>query len=119
MDSLVSIRAHDDVVWVEVQPQGFDDKNCLAVEQQVLAAAAQQPSQPVLLDLSHVDSIASVALGVLVGLARTFHERGRRFVVAGAQQSVRGTLSLTRLNKLFEMQPTVEAALARIARVKC
>lgn len=112
--SLVVIQAHAAAIWAAVQRPRLDDVSASALNPEILAAAEKQPGQPVVLDLSAVSYVPSLGLGSLVSLQRTFRQQGRRLILVGLHDDVRSTFAVTRLDKLFEIQPTFEAAVARV-----
>jgi anti-sigma B factor antagonist len=107
----VSIRPHDQVVWAVVHHREMDDSATEQVQKTVPAAAAAKPGQPVVLDLSQVEFVPSLALGTLVSLLKSLRQGGHRLLLAGLHPHVRATLAVTRLDKLFEIYPTVDDAL--------
>ncbi len=107
----IAIQPHAQVVWAVIQRSRLDDAAIEQMQRQVTAAAAQQPSQPVVLDMSQVDFVPSLALGALVSLMRRLKQDGHRFLLVGVHPEVRTILAITRLDKLFEIYPTCAEAL--------
>ncbi len=110
----VSIEPHAEVVWAKVQRSDLDDAALTQLQVDVSAAAAQQPKLPVLLDLSQVRFIPSLGLGTLVMLMRNLKKNNQRLLLVGVQSDVRTVFAITRLDKLFEMHASVEAALSHL-----
>ena len=110
----VTIEPRDDVIYALVNQARLDDSAVDRLHGEVLSAAAQKPNVPVVVDLSHVNYMPSMALGTLVMLMRHLKNSERRFVLIGLQHEVRTVLAITRLDKLFEIQTDLEAALKRI-----
>ena len=75
------------------------------------AAAEQAPGLPVVVDLSNVQVMPSMAIGALVSMWKTIKTDERRFVLVGLQPRVRETLTICRLTTLFEIHETVDEAL--------
>jgi anti-sigma B factor antagonist len=71
-------------------------------------ALAEGPNR-VILDLTEVSFMDSTGLGVLVGLLKKLGADGS-LVVCGAQPPVRRLFELTRLDTLFRLTPSLEAA---------
>ena len=67
----------------------------------------------VVLDLTNVREIDSTALGVVVGTGRRLHAAGREVYLVGANARVLLLLQLTKLDAVFPIAATVEAALGR------
>jgi anti-sigma B factor antagonist len=111
----IAIQPHAQVVWAVIQQRELNDTAIDQMQRQVSAAAAQQPSQPVVLDMSQVEFVPSLALGALVSLMRRLKQEGHRFILVGMHPDVRTTLAVTRLDKLFEIHPNLAEALNHLA----
>jgi anti-sigma B factor antagonist len=111
---IVSTTAHPEVVWVTVHTQKLDENSTELFRSETISAAARTPALPIVLDLQAVEFVPSMALGALVALNRDFKQQGRRFVLVGVNAVVRPVFALTRLDKLFEMQPSLDDALGRL-----
>ncbi|MBI2340330.1 MAG: STAS domain-containing protein [Deltaproteobacteria bacterium] len=71
------------------------------------------PSDPrLVLDFSGVDFIDSACLGALVGLARRLRETGGDVKIASPTPEVKSIFQITRLDRLFEVFATKEAAVS-------
>ena len=110
----ISIKPHAEVVCVVVHQPRLDDAALVHLQRELPAAAAQQPNLPVVLDLTQVNYVPSMALGALVMLMRHLKDSNQRFVLVGLQPDVRTVLAITRLDKLFEIQSNLEAALKQL-----
>lgn len=64
----------------------------------------------VVIDLSDVEFIDSVGLGVLVGLFKTIRTQGCRANFIGVRPGVRRVLEIIRLDEIFEVHPDLESA---------
>jgi anti-anti-sigma factor len=112
--SAVTIEPHAEAVRAVISQPRLDETNIDKVQEEITAAAAQKPGLPVVLDLLEVDYIPSVGLGGLVGLMKRLRADGHRFILTGLQGEVRMLLSITRLDKLFEIRTTFDDALQHI-----
>jgi len=65
----------------------------------------------VVLDLSKVAIVPSLALGLLVQMANKCRARQQKLVLAGVQPQVRQVFSITRLDRIFQFAESAEAAL--------
>ena len=72
---------------------------------------ATKPKQLVV-DLSQVSYIDSSGLAVLIEGMQNVAAYGGKFSLAGLQDSVRPIFEIARLDQVFEIYPTVDAALA-------
>lgn len=77
-------------------------------------AAHRSASQPLVLDLSHIDFIDSSGLGALVQLAKQCGGDGQQFLVVGNARVVQ-TVKLVRLEEFLHLQPDLETALGCLA----
>lgn len=68
----------------------------------------------IVLDISSVQFMDSSSLGALVSLLKMVGNRGD-LIVAGASGIVADLFKLTRMDRVFRMAPSVEAALEPIA----
>ena len=105
------VELHPSVVVARVQADRLDESNLKAVRSEVSAAGADSPHLPVALDLCNVSFLPSLSLGGLVQLAQIFKARGQRLVLANLQPSVRQTITITRLDRLFEIQDDLSTLL--------
>jgi anti-sigma B factor antagonist len=70
----------------------------------------------VVIDLSEIEFIDSVGLGVLVGLFKTIRTRGCRANFIGVRPGVQRVLEIIRLDEIFEVYPDLESATRALAR---
>ena len=110
----IAITVQDGILLTKVECAHMEDQHAQALVLQLVAAADQTPSLPIVLDLSHVTIMPSMSIGVLVTLWKTFQERRQRFILADVQPQVRQTLTLCRLDKLLELCDSVEEAKLRL-----
>ena len=106
-----AIERHPSVVVVRVQADRLDETNLAAVRSEVSAAGSESPQLAVALDLVNVSFVPSLSLGGLVQLAQIFKGRGQRLVLTNLQPPVRQTITVTRLDRLFEIQDDLSALL--------
>lgn len=113
----VSIQPHAEAVWAIIHQSKLDDVISEQLQREIPAAAAQRPGLPVVLDMSLVAFIPSVALGSLVLLSRSLKKDGRHFFLVGLQPEIRNLLALTRIDKLLEIHGSLEEALSHLRSV--
>lgn len=68
----------------------------------------------IVLDLSRTDFLDSSGLGALVTAVKRLGSRGT-LAIAGAQGAVTRLFSLTRMDRVFALHPSVEAAVTQMA----
>jgi anti-anti-sigma factor len=106
----ISIRPQAELVCVAVHVPALKDATLDELHRALDTAADEHPNLPVILDLTPVNYVPSMALGALVGVMRQLKQSGRRFIIVGLQPEVRTVLAITRLDKLFEIQADLETA---------
>ena len=100
-----------------------DDWSVVAVTGELEMATAPRLRQQVVsligagrshlvIDLSGVDFIDSVGLGVVVGALKRCRTHGGDLMVVGAVPRVRSLFEITRLDEIIDLHPDVEQALA-------
>ncbi len=110
----ITITAQEGIILARVECEHMEDQHAQALVVQLVAAADQAPSLPIVLDLSQVSIMPSMSISVLVTLWKKFQGSGQRFILADVQPQVRRTLTICRLDKVFELSDTVEEARLRL-----
>ncbi len=100
----------DTTGWVVIPLRGDADLAAAPALRRQLAQVASVPAW-VVLDLSGLDFIDSTGLGVLVGMLRRVRAGGGDVRIAGARPGIERVFSVTGLDQLFSLYPTVEAAI--------
>jgi anti-sigma B factor antagonist len=77
-----------------------------------LRAMTEKKPKQVVVDLSRVIYVDSSGLAVLIEGMQNVEEYGGKFALAGLQETVRSIFELARLDQVFQIFPTVDAALA-------
>lgn len=78
---------------------------------ETLQRLAQESGGPIVLDLTDLSMLDSTALDIVAGCGRTLHADGRELYLAGPNELVALLLKITKIDGLFPVVPTVEAAL--------
>ena len=65
----------------------------------------------VIIDFSGVQIVSSGVIGLLIEMSRQAQSKGGKFVVAGLQPHVSEVFSIARLERVLNIQPTVDDAL--------
>ncbi|MEQ6249774.1 STAS domain-containing protein [Sulfitobacter sp. HNIBRBA3233] len=95
---------------ITVQEQRIDAFVALAFKDR-MREITSDTQETVLLDLNHVDFIDSSGLGAIVAAMKQLAP-DRRLLLAGMTATVDKVFRLTRMDSVFGIYPTVEAALA-------
>ena len=89
---------------------GEIDHDSQSVLGEAAAAAFESGGRRLVIDLAGVPFCDSGGLSLFVRLHRQAVERGGSLRLAGAQDSVRSVLTITSLDRMFPLHPTVEQA---------
>lgn len=90
------------------------DAAVAVVFKQKMAEMTDHPAKRVVLDLSAVDFLDSSGLGAVVGAMKTMGE-GRKLDLAGLSPTVEKVFRLTRMDTVFRIYPSRQAALMDVA----
>ena len=110
----VSLERTGDTAVARLPVKLLDDKPLRVLGQMLDRAAADGgPAggpKAVVLDMSRVQIIPSIGLGALVQLHNECKARQQKLKLAAVLPQVRQILGLTRLDRVFELSDSVEAA---------
>ena len=110
--TVTSIESTGRAIIARPQMKLMDDNALKSLEQRVEEAAAANPGvQLVILDLARVAVLPSLALGLLVRMADKCHARDQELKLVGLQPPVRRVFAITRLDRVFQLADSVEAAI--------
>ena len=108
----VPVETRGEAVIARPQSKMMDDVLLKALGQAVdEAAGASSGISLVVIDLSRAQIIPSLALGLLVQMSTKCKSRQQKLKLAAVQPTVRQVFAITRLDRIFDFAPTVEAAL--------
>ena len=82
-----------------------------AIAESLSGIISRKPPR-LLIDLSRVSYLDSSAIAVLIDAMQKVQKYGGAFGVVGMQESVRSIFEIARLDQVFRIFPTVEAAAA-------
>jgi len=109
-----TVDRRDGVVIMKVEARNLDEDNTKRVHADIAAAVEQSPSVPFILDLSNVKFLPSLTLGAMVRLGTDFRQRNQRLLLASLQPTVKQVVTITRLDRIFEIHDTVDSALISV-----
>lgn len=110
-DPVTEILPHDEVLLIAIRRRSLDDVSTQTMIDDIHTAASARPGVPIVLDMSEVKFAPSVALGSLAHLTKSFKFDRRRIALVGIDPRVRGTISVTQLDRLLEIHDTLEQVL--------
>ena len=112
--SEIAIVPHDEIVWARLECDRMEEEHAKSMQSAVSAAAEKANGLPVVLDLTRVDTMPSLSIGALVSLWQDLKQKGQRLILAGLRPNVRQTLTVCRLDKIFEITESVDEAVSRV-----
>jgi len=109
--SIIEQVPHAEIVLMQIKKRTFDEAAANRMLEDVSVASSTAPDKPVVLDFAKVEFVPSAALGGLVRLAQGLRLGGTRLILVNLDRRVRGSLTVTRLDKVLELRQTLEDAL--------
>lgn len=104
---------HDEKTVLILQEERLDAHNSSDFRDHILKLL-EQGDQHLIIDLSEVRFIDSSGLGALLSGYKNATLRSGSLLLAGLQPRVQSMFELTRLHRVFEIYPTLEAALTKV-----
>ena len=89
------------------------------LERRITAQATMAGKFNVILDLGEVEFIPSMLMSVLVKTLQSLGDQGRKFLLVGMNRHIRASFKLTRIDILFDLHDTVDAARAALGAGVC
>jgi anti-anti-sigma factor len=87
----------------------------LVEAQDAIEAVIDEKDRPkVIVDFSGVQIVSSGVIGLLIEMSRQAQSKGGTLIVAGLQPQVSQVFSIARLERVLNIQPTVDDALRAI-----
>ena len=106
------VTQEDDIAVVEILVPRLSDMNVETLRTEVAAAIAQ--SQSIILDISRVNYISSVIIGVCAALYKQVKANKGDMKAVASHPVVVEVLKSARFDKLLDLQPDKESALAKM-----
>ncbi len=107
-----TVRECDGYVLAELA--GTIDEGAKAAFDEHLHSVIESPGKHLLIDLSGSARITSAGIGSLVTLVSRANAKGSRVVLVNPSPFVASIFQATKLNKFFEIAPTVDEGIARL-----
>jgi anti-sigma B factor antagonist len=102
-----------EIMVLHVGETRLDAARAPALREELLRLIDAGHSQ-IVLDLSATDFLDSSGLGALVSAVKRMGSKGT-FAIAGANGAVARLFTLTRMDRVFALHPSVDAAVTQIA----
>jgi anti-anti-sigma factor len=113
-NTAVSVETRDDGRAIVARPgkKLMDDEALKALRTAIEDACTANPAASlIVVDLSAVGLLPSLALGLLVQIANKCKARQQKMKLAAVQPQVRQVFAITRLDRVFDFAPSVDAAM--------
>ena len=111
--SRLIITFQEDVLVVEFTDRRIVDHDAICeIHEQLSALLVQRPGTRVLINFSSVDHLSSSALGFLVSFAKRLRDSGGDLKLCSIDPQIYEAFVITRLNQVFEIHDSAQAALA-------
>ena len=108
----VLVEAADNGVIARLNVKLLDDQNLRRADELLDKAACGRPGVVnIVLDMSRVQIVPSLGLGILLQLSKKYADRKQQLMLAAVQPQVRSTMAITKLDRILDLRDTVEAAL--------
>jgi anti-sigma B factor antagonist len=108
----LNVRRQGNVCVVELQDRKILEEVVINQIGERLSEVVESESEPrILLDFRAVEHLSSAALGMLITLHRQVVDRQGKLALANIHPQIFEVFKITRLNKLFNIQPTTDDAI--------
>jgi len=112
--TVLSIRPHPQAIVAAVVCRHLTHETTLQLRSDLDAAIASAPSSPLFLDMSQVEFLPSMAIGMLVSTHKALKQSGRKCLLIGIRPLVLESLQITALDRFFEIHSTIEEGLKHL-----
>lgn len=110
----IRVDLDDQIIVVAFGGAELDYEASGRLRTRIIAALQEHENLPVVVDLTGVGMLPSVSIGALIQVCQVVRGNGQRFLLAGLAPVVRETLRICRLDRIFELHDTLDAALASL-----
>ncbi len=116
-ESRVRVKRIDGVIQVEfVDRNILDESNIQAIGEEINALIdAEQALLKMIICFSNVEHLSSAALGTLITINNRVRARSGQLRLSNIDPQIYEVFAITKLNKLFQIHPTVADAMRTLA----
>ncbi len=113
---MMSLELHvvDDVLHMVLPGPTIGRDALQGIEDQMLHAVKSTPSPLVVVDFAKVEFLPTIGLGTLIAVQKWTRERDGRLRIAALTGRVSDLFRISRLDRIFEIDATVEEAIANL-----
>lgn len=92
----------------------LDELSISIISEKIFALVAEKPQARIVVDFANVDHMSSSALGMLITLHKRVREKNGQLRLCNIRPSILEIFTITRLNEVFQICPTREAAIQEV-----
>jgi anti-sigma B factor antagonist len=111
---ILALQPHPQAIVANVVSRDLNHETAEQLQRDLTAALAAAPHSSLILDLSQVEFVPSMALGMLVKIHKTLRQEGRQCLLVGVRPLVLELIQVTGLNKLLVVHGSVDEALKHL-----
>ena len=110
-NALINVEQHPEVVVVRIKAEKIEEYNVQEVQDAISLAIAEVSPKPVVLELSGVIFLQSLALGALLRILTECRTREQPLFLVGLNSDLKELFRVTRLNQVFRIVADVPAVI--------
>lgn len=115
-ESRLKVRKVDGIVQVEfVDRNILDEGNIQSIGDEIAALIEAEPTPRLVLSFTNVEHLSSAALGTLITINNKVRAKSGQLRLSNIDPQIYEVFTITRLNKLFQIVPTVADAVRSLA----
>ncbi len=111
LNALINVEQHPEVVVVRIKAEKIEEYNVQEVQDAMSLAIAEVSPKPVVLELSGVIFLQSLALGALLRILTGCRTREQPLFLVGLNSDLKELFRVTRLNQVFRIVADVPAVI--------
>ncbi len=112
-DSRVRVRKEGGITQVSfVDRNILDESNIQQIAEEIGTLIEAEPTPRLVISFANVDHLSSAALGALITIHNRMKAKSGQLRLAQIDPQIYEVFAITKLNKLFEIHESVEAATA-------
>ncbi len=110
-NALINVEQHPEVVVLRIKAEKIEEYNVQEVQDAMSLAIAEVSPKPVVLELSGVIFLQSLALGALLRILTECRTREQPLFLVGLNSDLKELFRVTRLNQVFRIVADVPAVI--------
>ena len=110
-NALINVEQHPEVVVVRIKAEKIEEYNVQEVQDAMSLAIAEVSPKPVVLELSGVIFLQSLALGALLRILTGCRTREQPLFLVGLNSDLKELFRVTRLNQVFRIVADLPAVI--------